>query len=325
LRPQVIQSQHFYTNIYAGAAGRCLRRSSIGAIRNDAVSELTAHAWPLGWVSVKLPHWVAANSAIALRNLGDLKLCGPRCLHLPNVVDTDHFRPAAYSSPKGEFTILGVGRLEPQKRFDVFLEAASRLSEAGARPVRAIIVGEGSMHRRLEKIASHKRRPGFAVELLGGLSNVLPIYEACHVLLLTSGWEGTPNVVMEAMACGLPVVATNVGGVPDLVRDGETGFVFDVGNVEVAVSALVRLVRNQTLAREMGSRARAFIEANHSVELLPQILAGLYEKVLAKGHQTGRQTNASHASCSNKGGGSADSFVRESADTVSRGQGCPRS
>jgi glycosyltransferase involved in cell wall biosynthesis len=280
VRPQVIQSQHFFTNIYAGVVGRILGCTSIGAVRNDAVSELEAHAWPLGRLSVRLPHWIAANSANALRNLKNLGLSGSRYLFLPNMVDTHHFRPAGASAAANEFTILSIGRLEPQKRFDVFLDTVSRLAEQSSRPIRAVIAGEGSLRRVLEEMASQKRRHGLAIKFVGKQSGVLPLYQSCDALLLASGWEGTPNVVMEAMACGLPVVATKVGGVGELVRNGETGFLFERDDPPVAIAALGRLAREPGLSQEIGTRARAYIERHHSVNLLPNILASLYAKTL---------------------------------------------
>ena len=85
------------------------------------------------------------------------------------------------------------------------------------------------------------------------------------------------------MASGLPVVSTNVGGVPDIVRHGETGFLCEPENLDGLVASLSELVRNRVLRIEMGKRARIFVESDHSIERLPAYLDNLYQLALPKG------------------------------------------
>jgi len=107
-----------------------------------------------------------------------------------------------------------------------------------------------------------------------------PLYRKADVFVLTSDHEGTPNVILEAMACGLPVVATAVGGVPDLVQDGVTGFLCAPRDTAGIVAALARLAGDPVLRREMGERARVHVERCHARDRLPDLLESLYRTAL---------------------------------------------
>jgi glycosyltransferase involved in cell wall biosynthesis len=107
-----------------------------------------------------------------------------------------------------------------------------------------------------------------------------PVYHDAAVCLLTSDHEGTPNVLLEAMASGVPVVATRVGGVPGIVQHGQTGFLHEPNALESFVADTFELVMNSRLRTEMGRRARAFVEDRHSLQRLPAYLSGLYQQAL---------------------------------------------
>jgi glycosyltransferase involved in cell wall biosynthesis len=281
LRPRIVQCQHFYTSIYGAVAGRCLGIPSVGAVRSDGFNELKSNGRFFGRLSLILPNWLVANSERAIKNLRSLGYNPRKFLLLPNVVDTESFRPDGRPGSKDEFVILGVGSLEPVKRFDRLLEIAADLRGRTNRVIRVVIAGDGTQRDSLAALAEQTRRKGVKVDMVGRVGDPLKLYQSADVLLLASDREGTPNVVMEAMACGLPVVATNVGGVSDLVKNGETGFLFEPGDTVGALVPLERLACEPALAAEIGQRARAFVEKHHSVSLLPEILAGLYEKVLS--------------------------------------------
>lgn len=281
LRPRVVQCQHFYTSIYGAMAGRCLGIPSIGAVRSDGLWELKTNGRFWFNLSLVLPHWIAANSERAIENLRSVGFNPEKFLFLPNVVDTEWFRPFAQQRSEDEFVILGVGSLERAKRFDRLLEIAAQLRGRIHRHLRVVIAGDGRQRHAIETLAGHTRQKGVEVQVAGRVADPISLYQCADMLLLTSDKEGTPNVLLEAMACGLPVVATNVGGVSDLVKNGETGFLFEPDDHSNAVASLERLAREPGTAREIGQRARAFIEKHHSASLLPGILADLYAKVLS--------------------------------------------
>jgi glycosyltransferase involved in cell wall biosynthesis len=205
-------------------------------------------------------------------------------------VDTEYFEPAA-APAVGPVTLLAVGRLVKQKRLDRFIELVGRLRNEFKLEVRGVIAGSGrpseDLQSRLERQA---RSLGMSPEVLcfrGSLSDVRPVYQEASACILTSDHEGTPNVLLEAMASGLPVVATRVGGVPEIVRHGQTGFLREPDDLEGLVADAFDLVTNARLRSEMGRRARAFVEEHHNLQRLPAYLSGLYR--LAQGTRRGRR------------------------------------
>jgi glycosyltransferase involved in cell wall biosynthesis len=146
------------------------------------------------------------------------------------------------------------------------------------RSIAGAIVGGGPLKAALlEDARNLKLHPG-VVEFRDSLSEMQPVYHDADIMLSTSDHEGTPNVIMEAMASGLPVVATRVGGVPDLVVNGETGFVCDM-DTDCLVESILKLIRNPELRSRFGVQARRRMEQFHSTERMPCFLQELYESV----------------------------------------------
>jgi glycosyltransferase involved in cell wall biosynthesis len=282
--PDLFQCQHFFANAYVGVCSRFLRVPGLGAMRNEGEVELRRNGRIGGWLNLRLPGMIAANSRLAIRQAAARGFPASRLFFLPNVVDTEQFKPAPVR-PAGTVTLMTVGRITGQKRFDRFIELLSRLRRGGGPAVRGVIVGpaqEPELRRALESQAARLGLPSAALEFAGAVSDMPSCYSQAHICVLTSDFEGTPNVLMEAMAAGLPVVATRVGGVPDLVRHGENGFAHETGDFDGLALSVDQLVRSENLREEMGSRAREFIERHHSVERLPVFLSELYARVLPR-------------------------------------------
>jgi glycosyltransferase involved in cell wall biosynthesis len=278
-RPSVLQSQHFYTNLYVVAAARLLGIPEIGAIRSNGLSELQEAGRLAGYCGMRLPRTLAANSESGIRNVISLGVPASRLRLLPNVVDTERFQPGP-PREDGTVRLLAVGRLGPEKRFDRFLELLAALRGSGSRPVTGVIAGDGTLRDELEAQAQRLGLAPPACEFRGAVASTAELYREADVLVLTSDWEGTPNVVLEAMASALPVVATRVGGVAELVTDGETGFLVEPEDASGAEAAVRRLVEDPALRRSMGASGRARILARHSPERLPAFLEELYRTVI---------------------------------------------
>ncbi|MGH2634811.1 MAG: glycosyltransferase family 4 protein [Actinomycetota bacterium] len=176
-----------------------------------------------------------------------------------------------------EAPLVGVvGRIVSIKDLETFVRAAARL--AGAHPeVRFVVAGDGDDRRSLEPTA--RSALGERVTFLGWVNDLPALYAALDVVVLTSRNEGTPVSLIEAGAASRPVVATRVGGVPDVVEDGRTGWLVGVGDDAAVASRVARLLEPAT-ARTFGRAGRARIAERFSADAMLDAYAGLYDALL---------------------------------------------
>jgi len=281
--PDVLQSQHFYTNAYASLSAFFLNCKAIGALRSNGLFDLSQCGRVGGRINLHLPQILAANSQSSIQYAINHGVPRSRLFFLPNVVDTERFKPAA-SAVQGPVTLLAVGRLTREKRFDRFIWLLHQLRNHHGLDVRGWIVGptrsDQDLRPELERQAAAFGLRSDSLRFLGSMQDMSSIYQQATIFVLTSEHEGTPNVLLEAMAAGLPVVATRVGGVPEIVQHARTGFLVAQDNLDELSNSILELIRNPNLAIEMGVRARASIEEAHSVQNLPAHLADLYDLTL---------------------------------------------
>lgn len=277
--PDIVQSQHFFANSYVAVAGALLRKPSVGAIRSNVAEEIRVYGKLVGQLSLRSPKFLAVNSEVAVETAKDFGITSERLHYVPNVVDCERFAPGTPSAD-GVVRLLAVGRLSAQKRMDRFLQLVSRLKTQTAVPFDARIVGDGPLRGQLEEMAAEMGLGADKVQFMGPVSDMVEVYQNAGMHVLTSDWEGTPNVILEAMACRLPVVATNVGGVPAIVTHGETGYLSDPANLDALAANLVQLMESPKLRNEIGCNARDYVLAKHSIATLTPYLERLYESVL---------------------------------------------
>jgi glycosyltransferase involved in cell wall biosynthesis len=170
-----------------------------------------------------------------------------------------------------------VGRLHRQKGVDLLLEAWAALPPS--RPL-LLVVGDGPERPSLEERA---RRPDLAgsVRFTGWIPGVGDLLADLSLLVLPSRWEGQPNVILEAMAAGTPVVAAATGGVPELVSPGETGTLIPPGDARALGEALAAILAEPGRARAMARRAGEEVRRRHDPLLFLERVQGLYDKMLA--------------------------------------------
>jgi glycosyltransferase involved in cell wall biosynthesis len=177
------------------------------------------------------------------------------------------------------FVVGWVGRMTAVKRTDDVLDAFKRLSERGV-AAKLCLVGDGPDRGYLERRAQELGIMRDTL-FLGYQEDVAPFYAAFDALVLPSGNEGTPVSVIEALAAGTPVVATRVGGVPDVVRDGEDGFLVEPGDTEALAQRLTELATNGGLRERVGAAGRERVLARYAVERLVDDVDRLYRSLLA--------------------------------------------
>jgi glycosyltransferase involved in cell wall biosynthesis len=182
-------------------------------------------------------------------------------------------------APKpGAMEIVGVGRLAEQKDFATLISAVAELPAGTAR---LRVLGEGPLRASLEaQIATLGLTD--AVELVGEVSDVRSQLERADVFALTSRWEGLPLSVLEAMAAGLPVVASSIDGVPEAVVDGETGFLTPPGEPQEVAAVLTRLAAEPELRTRLGQAARRRAEERFSLPRWRAAHLDLYRELLAR-------------------------------------------
>lgn len=210
-----------------------------------------------------------------------------RVVQIDNAIDVEEFaRRLSLADAKrrldwpAERLLIGaVGRLAEEKGFDVLIRAVARLAAEG-RDVGLAIAGDGPEHARLTQLVAEL---GVAdrVRLLGFVADPTALYEAMDVYALSSRREGLPNVLLEAMAFEVPIVAARVAGVPKLVDDGASGLLIPAEDLDALVATLGRLCEDAALRRRLGQTGRETVVNRFSFAARMAKIAAVYNDVLA--------------------------------------------
>jgi len=276
----IIHSVHFYTNLYAAVAARLSKIREIGAIRSNFHFDINSNG-AIGRLQLKAPRHLITNSATARDRAIASGIRENRVHLLPNVVAVPE-AGANGRTTNGTKQILFVGRLTEEKRADRFLRVVSKIvTRTDNIKVRAVIAGDGPLKSRLEGLARSIGLTNGQLEFLGECADMRPVYRKSDLLMLTSDLEGMPNVLLEAMAEGLPVAATRVGGVPEIVAP-DRGFLCERNDEDGLAVAGLKLISDAHLRHTMGENGRKYVSNSHSAEQLSGRLIGIYKEVLHK-------------------------------------------
>lgn len=199
---------------------------------------------------------------------------------IPNGVDTAAFAPASEAESETE-TVLFVGRLIQSKGVQVLLEAFGVLAEERA-DARLAIVGDGPMRKQLETAAGTMTCRD-RVFFYGNRNDIVDFMKSATVFVLPSFVEGLPNALLEAMSCGLPVVASRVGGIPDAVSDGDNGILVSPGSGDEIEKALKSLFSSPVMRRRLGKAARETIKRGFSIQSVADRYVQLYQELMDEG------------------------------------------
>ena len=225
-------------------------------------------------------------SARILCNSREMASYAERCYGAPagrtsvvlNGVDVDRFDLGRRAH---EGLLVGtIGRIERQKNLDTFLDAAATVH--AARPdARFVIVGEGSLRAHFRGEVTRRGLDG-VVSLPGTRADVPEFLAGLDQFWLTSDWEGTPNVVLEAMAAGVAVIATRVGGTPEVVEDNDTGVLVQPGDAAAVAAASLGLAGDREASEAMGQRARTAARSRFSIPAMVSATTALYESAIGR-------------------------------------------
>jgi len=236
--------------------------------------------------------WLVASTSLEAKDLAELYGANPdKICVVPPGVDTVRFAPpedkrplkARLGLPEDLPVVATLGRLDPRKGFDLFLRAAGALVASGLKARFVLRTGVGGDVREAEeqgRLASLRDELGL-VEHLAWLDilpeDALPVfYGAADVFVLPSRYELFGMVMLEAMACGVPVVATRFGGPAEVIRDGREGLLVDPSEVDELAMAIRELVQDPAHRERMGAEARTRIEGRYSWDVSAEKHEELY-------------------------------------------------
>lgn len=278
----LVDAHYFYPD--GLAAVLVARRLGLPVVVSARGSDLFGYAeesswlrrW-IGWALRRVDHTIAVSEALRKQAI-DLGASADRVTTLRNGVDLELFAPRDREAARERLAVegpilLSVARLGPRKGADVAIKALAGLPGATL-----LLAGEGPEKAALETLARH-RGVADRVRFLGEVPHAeLPwLYSAADVLVLASASEGWPNVLLESLACGTPVVATKVGGIPEIVRANEAGLLV----AERTGAAFARAIGSLLASPPPPSAVRAYAE-RFGWEEVVTAQAGLYRRICAR-------------------------------------------
>jgi glycosyltransferase involved in cell wall biosynthesis len=288
---QVFQAHDIYTNIFGVPWARLAGVPAVIASRrwwhvSPRPVQRIANRW-----ACRAAHRVLANSpSVAALLTREEGVPPAKIVCVPNCLGEDAFRTlppverAAWRSRLGvptDAVVIGiVARLDPLKDHATLLRAFARFA-AAVPQAHLLCVGDGPLRAELTSLAQALHLDG-RVRFSGTIMPAFNLHQLFDVSVLCSVTEGFPNSVLEAMAAARPLVATSVGGVPDAMRDGETGVLIPAGDPEALAAALRALVGSPQRARMLGAAAQAYARAEYHESRVIERLSAWYESLVPR-------------------------------------------
>jgi glycosyltransferase involved in cell wall biosynthesis len=274
----VIQTHGYKANVFGAAVAPWLGRRWVAFLHGETAENWKVRAYyRLERLAVRRADRVVAVSQQMARRLAGEGMKGTalRVIHNASLIEGGDVGPKDTSAAPR----VGVAaRLSPEKGVDIALKVHAEIVRRHPR-ARLIVAGEGPEESRLRGLAGAL---GVAegVDWLGYQDDLAAVYRSLDVLLLPSRSEGLPNVALEALAHGVPVVASNVGGIPEVVTDGRSGFLTASEDVNAMASAVDRVLADGGLRERLAAYGKGDVRARFSLDARRAALASLYAEVL---------------------------------------------
>lgn len=298
LRPHIVHSRNLAgldCQLPAWAAGVPVRiHGEHGRDVGDLDGSNRKNQWNRRLLRPFVQHWVALSRDLESTLTGPVGVPPARITRICNGVDSERFRPATggrapiagspFNDP-GLWLVGTVGRMQTVKNQPALARAFVQVlqRQPGLRPrLRLVMVGDGPLRAEAQTVLDAAGLADCAW-LPGERSDVADVMRGLDAFVLPSLAEGISNTILEAMASGLPVLATAVGGNPDLVAAGQTGLLVPAGDDDALAAALLQLAGDPAAATAMGHAGRARVEREFSLEAMVGAYQGLYERMLKDG------------------------------------------
>lgn len=274
-RPRAVHTHHFASLASSVAVAKLARVPRVVHTEHAFLylDERPGLRRPLRWLSRATDSFVVVGAAMKSYYVERVGIAADRLQVIVNGVDTTRYRPAADRAARRrraglpDGTLIGTaGRFAAVKNYPMLLEAVAAVRRS--RPdVRLVMAGDGEDRAELEALA---QRLGFAdaIHFLGWRTDVADVVACLDAFALTSWSEGLPLVVLEAMACGVPVVTTAVGDLPRVIDSGSTGFLVPSGDVSSLTEVLARLADDASLRDTAGRAGLAYVAEHYSQDVM---------------------------------------------------------
>lgn len=174
-----------------------------------------------------------------------------------------------------QISLIHVARLSPEKNHTLFIDSLKKVVGAKPGSVKAILVGDGPLRSSIKQLVQEQQLEQ-VVEFIEESQDVAGLLARADSLILTSNHEGLPLVVMEAMAAGKPVIATNVGGLPEIIINGKTGVLVPAADVNKLTEAIINLIDDLEHFKEMGQKAAEIANENFDISRVAREYEKLY-------------------------------------------------
>jgi glycosyltransferase involved in cell wall biosynthesis len=288
-RPDILHPHDYKTNVLAVLLARMFHLKLVTTLHGYVTigGRLDWYYRLDRWAIRRMDHVIVVSDDL-LDVVRDIGVPAERVSLIENAIDAAEYRrrgPVAAAKarlgvPPGRFVIGAVGRLSPEKGFDNLIRAVARLV-SDHWDVELWIAGEGDQREQLEALAAELNL-GERVRLLGQRSDLIELYQAFDVFVLSSLREGLPNVVLEALAIEVPVVATSVAGVPRVLENGQNGFIVRSGTPEELAGAISLLLDDEPLRVRFGQAGRRTVEERYSFRVRMEKVKRVYDAVLGR-------------------------------------------
>jgi len=292
-RIDVLHTHDFYTNIFGMTAGFLAGVRVRIASRRETTGMRTTGQTQLQRMAYGLAHQIVANSESVRQKLIEEGIKSKRITVIHSGLDPERVAAPPGLSRAEMLSAIGVGQMtrvpkqfvtivanmrHEVKDYPMFLRVAKRVSKTIPK-VGFLLAGEGELQGSLKQLASQLDIAGKTF-FLGRSKNIAQLLNVSDVCVLSSKAEGFSNSILEYMAAGRPVVATDVGGAREVIVENETGYIVQSGNDELMATWIISLLQDPVRARVMGEQGRRVVEERFSSQVLLQKTEGLYERLL---------------------------------------------
>ncbi len=281
-KPDILQTFMFTSNTWGRIAGLLCRVPVIIACERSTDKWKKNHHFFIDIILGFFTDVIVCNCFTVKKHYErKIRPVAGKLVVIPNGIEIEDIeKPPEFVAQKKEKIVLTAGRLSPEKGIQYFIKGA-RIVLSKIKNVKFIIVGDGPLRENLERLV-YECRIKDNVIFTGYQKDMKDFITMSDVVVLSSLWEGLPNILLEAMALKKPVIATDVGGVREIVKNGENGFIVSPGCPDEIADKIINILSDDEASLKMGENAYRFVKENFDIKKMVSSYEFLYEKLLSR-------------------------------------------